>query len=567
MEAKVSFPLSAKLVFIFSFLTTILFAAAFFLASYFIQKSTIARGMAQNEALNIRTATAVQNEFSKQQEEATNLVNSANYLSLFSSETFEAEFYSFLENYFSLNGTVYFIYSDTIGIRINETNLRKAQETENYFSKWASTSADGIYNISEKIGQPALAIVFTSKKDYSTQKTAVAFSSRNLISLLSSGTVSNSMIWDTAGNLLAASSSLKTHSNSKFSGYSFGEQILSSPERFTNFIGHNEENDAKRLYSAQIFSNRFIVVTFTELNKILSSVAKAQILIIILYFAVMCLGVLLTKKTARKFVNPLEQLTEAMRFISAGKFNIELPVKSNDETAVLTESFNKMALSLEDFKGTNTISERKFITRHKLFGATVMQIKLENFYLLPECGEEKSKEFLDKYFSQITAAVQKGKGRILLQNQSTITCGWLDSDFEGSAQNAAWNAVKTTFMLRYQLFVMNKNRRNELKDNLRFNIGLSSGIIKLTNSEISENKNAIFEGQPMLFADCAADLNKTERTDIILEKSTFDFVKDRLIAQQVEEEKTQFADQKYYIAINVAGMKGPQNLKQLVKVL
>lgn len=98
-------------------------------------------------------------------------------------------------------------------------------------------------------------------------------------------------------------------------------------------------------------------------------------------------------------------------------------------------------------------------------------------------------------------------------------------------------------------------------------MGLSTGNVLLKTSEYSENENLTLEGQAVIFATFAADLNKIERSDIVIENSTAELIKDKIIFDKIPEEFTDFSSQKYFAVINALNMKGPQNLIQLKKAL
>lgn len=569
MEEKVSFSIRTKLCIIYIAFTTLLFGASFFLISFFSTKLSIKKSFAENEAINSRTLNGIQTVVLRQQEETANLFLSADYLSLFSSETFEAEFFTFLENFFTLNKSVLFVYDENYGIRINQQNLNKTSTTESYFSLWASSAEEGLHNLSSYFQHPVTASVFSYKKNNSLRKMAVAFSSKNLVSLLGTGSLNSSLLLNSKGQLLISSDIEETLSEADKSGFSCFEKALSSSEKYFQFMDYDESNLMCLFNSAKSGTGKdSVLITKIPLSKATDSTTRTQFLVILLYIITLSLGILILRSFSARIISKLEYLIEAFHFIEAGKFNIELHDNSKDELSAVLKTFNKMAYSLEDFKDSNRIKDRKNVKTNVSFPCTVMKIKLENYGTLDDCTSKKSfSELLNIWNETISKCIQKGKGRIMLQNQTEFICNWADSDFENSSEEAAWNALKTAFFLRYEFFLLNKIRKEKQMKNVRINIGLSTGNILLKTSEYSENENLMLDGQAVIFASFAAELNKIEKSDIIIENSTAELIKDKIIFEKIPEEFTEFAAQKYFAVINALNMKGPQNLIQLKKAL
>lgn len=69
--------------------------------------------------------------------------------------------------------------------------------------------------------------------------------------------------------------------------------------------------------------------------------------IIIVLIAIALVGLLIAFGFARKLIKPILELTTGAREIATGDLTVRVDVKSNDETMVLADTFNQMAIDLE----------------------------------------------------------------------------------------------------------------------------------------------------------------------------------------------------------------------------
>ena len=77
-----------------------------------------------------------------------------------------------------------------------------------------------------------------------------------------------------------------------------------------------------------------------------------------LFFLVFAALFLISRKVARKFVNPVLELTEGMKKIATGDLDTRLSIKTRDEIEALADSVNAMTVDLKSYIGQAKKSER-----------------------------------------------------------------------------------------------------------------------------------------------------------------------------------------------------------------
>jgi two-component system sensor histidine kinase VicK len=133
-----------------------------------------------------------------------------------------------------------------------------------------------------------------------------------------------------------------------------GASLELSPNIITALSG--EQGDALQLsgrfmdFAVPISSggNTFIIYIRDEKTGLSEQMTEIFTIIIEALMIGLIIAILLAFALSKTMTNPIENLTKSAKMVAAGNFSEPLPVHSNDEIGVLTQTFNDMSAILRD---------------------------------------------------------------------------------------------------------------------------------------------------------------------------------------------------------------------------
>lgn len=248
--------------------------------------------------------------------------------------------------------------------------------------------------------------------------------------------------------------------------------------------------------------------------------------------AVLVLGLLV----ARRITAPMLRLVAANREVSRGVLEVYVPPTTEDETGVLTSSFNEMVAGLrerERVKDTfgkymsREVTDYLLSNEVKLGGEsreiTVLMSDIRGFTSLSEGMEPQDLvAFLNRYFSKMVRCVLRNHGRVDKYMGDAILASF---GAPIPRPNHAEDAVRTCLQMRAELEEFNAELEAEGRKPIRIGIGVNTGTVIIGNIGSEERLEYTIIGDVVNTTQRVEDLTKEFAWDILISETTYEKVK------------------------------------------
>jgi len=328
------------------------------------------------------------------------------------------------------------------------------------------------------------------------------------------------------------------------------------------------------------------VITSVEYNKVFEGIAATTRRNLYLTAAVLFISIVLIWFFAKSISIPLKALAAAAHAIENGTFELTLKPRGRDEIGILTSSFQKMCAALGIFgRFTNRdIAVRAMrgeirpggLTKH----ATVFFSDIRGF---TEKSEDFTKVFgddasdrivhwLNNYLTRMVECVEKTGGAVDKFIGDAVMAHWGTVYTAGSPQKDAYNCVFAALMMRKAVYQINKKSRPGDPGNPPISIGcgINTGIVTAgqIGSELRMEYTVI--GDPVNLASRIEALNKPLGTDILISESTWNFVKNYFVTEEMPSVTVKGKERpvRIFAVVTIAGAAGgPQTLAEVRELL
>ena len=253
--------------------------------------------------------------------------------------------------------------------------------------------------------------------------------------------------------------------------------------------------------------------------------------IIILMGIVFTLNLLLTIVISRFYSKPLLRLKDCAQNIANGNYDIRTGITTGDELGVLSDTFNDMAVSLQEkelmydtFGKVVTPEIRNWLLQGNtnLGGetvcATVLFCDIRGFTTLSEqINPKQVVSLLNKYFSGMEQCIVKHNGIINKYIGDAIMAIF---GVPLANENQALDAYKCCLDMRKKLTELNKELEAENLPQLKFGIGLHTGNVLAGNIGSNSRMEYTVIGDTVNVASRIESLCKEYDCDLLLSETT-----------------------------------------------
>lgn len=323
------------------------------------------------------------------------------------------------------------------------------------------------------------------------------------------------------------------------------------------------------------------VVVELEKDKALESVNRLRTTAILIAGIIILAALLLVYFFAKTISEPIRELKLAADRIKGGDYSTHLVPRSGDEVGALTQSFNEMAVGLEErekLKGAlgkfvnPEIAEKAMKGELKLGGerriATIFFSDIRSFTAISEKLEpEEVVEFLNAYMTIMVKIIGDYSGIVDKFIGDAIMAVWGVPESKG---NDALNAVNATLEMRRALLEFNKGRGSDKKPIIKIGSGLNTGPVLAGQIGSEDRLDYTVIGDAVNLASRVETLNKPFGTDILISQDTYNIVKDEFDCEPMQKIKVKGksdAQQIYAVLRKKNDKTGPKNLAELRKLL
>jgi adenylate cyclase len=360
-------------------------------------------------------------------------------------------------------------------------------------------------------------------------------------------------------------------------------QFLKSQPAKTAFTVYKTPGTGEEIFSAfsKIDIGSTAVVVEISKDKALESVDKLRTMAALIAGIIILSALLFVYFFAKTISEPIRELKLAADKIKDGDYNTRLTPRSGDEVGALTQSFNEMAVGLEErekLKGAlgkfvnPEIAEKAMKGEIKLGGerkvATIFFSDIRSFTAISEKLEpEEVVEFLNDYMTIMVRIIGQHQGIVDKFIGDAIMAVWGVPESKG---NDALNAINATIEMRTALIEFNKGRGSDKKPLIKIGCGLNTGPVLAGQIGSDDRLDYTVIGDAVNLASRVESLNKPFGTDILISQDTYNIVKGDFDCEPMQKIKVKGksdAQQIYAVLRKKGDATGPKDLVALRKLL
>lgn len=590
-QKKVKVPIHLKLETIFSLLLIVALGAAIFMVATFVRNDERQKAEDNNLTINERTAKSINTAIQAEQINAVDLLNALHLIPEDDEETANFLF----KDYCDHSSHILFVKSEKTGIKCDEKQLTAYPDLAETVARWLDSSevkmleanvisgTSEVLNASGIIHAPALCILFPFTVNGKKEAAAVAFKSDSLTELLTIGSNNSTFIVNKEGEVLIHSDYDKMVKGENLSFLPAVQEFANTDSSDTQKL-FPDENGENWYYANQKIIGDMLVITSVSEKQIFQAIDRTTYLSILFALAVIFLSILVIRIFSKGITSPIGDLVDAAHSIEEGNYELDLQPRTKDEVGLLTNSFTSMAKGLAERERLKTtfskftnkaIAEKAMRGEMQLGGetknATIFFSDIRSFTAMSEkLTPEEVVDFLNKYMTRMVECVNKTNGVVDKYIGDAIMAVWGAPESAGTPADDAWNAVKAALMMRISLYQHNKERAAEGKPPIKIGCGLNTGPVVAGQIGSSERMEYTVIGDAVNFASRTESLNKPFATDILITENTWNYVKDKIIYEEMPSVhvKGKEAAVRMFAVVNVINAKsGPQNIDELRKFL
>lgn len=590
-QKKVKVPISFKLETIFSILLIVALGAAILMVAIFVRNDEQQKAIDNNLTINERTAKSINTAIQAEQINAVDLLNALHVLS--DDDTEAADF--LFKDYCNHSSHILFIKSQKTGVKCNEKLLTTYPDFSETVERWLDSSevkkveanvlndSSEVLNASGIIHAPALCILFPFTVNGKKEMAAVAYKSDSLTELLTIGSNNSTFLVNREGEVLIHTDYDKMVKGENLSYLPAVKEFASTKSSDMQKL-LPDENGENWYYANQRIIGDMLVITSVSENQIFQAIDRTTRLSILFACAVIFLAVFVIRLFSKGITSPIGDLVDAAHSIEEGNYELDLKPRTKDEVGLLTNSFTSMAKGLAERERLKTtfskftnkaIAEKAMRGEMQLGGetknATIFFSDIRSFTAMSEkLTPEEVVDFLNKYMTRMVECVNKTNGVVDKYIGDAIMAVWGAPESAGTPADDAWNAVKAALMMRISLYQHNKERAAEGKPPIKIGCGLNTGPVVAGQIGSSERMEYTVIGDAVNFASRTESLNKPFATDILITENTWNYVKDKIIYEEMPSVhvKGKEAAVRMFAVVNVINAKsGPQNINELRQFL
>lgn len=299
-------------------------------------------------------------------------------------------------------------------------------------------------------------------------------------------------------------------------------------------------------------------------NLYIMGIALSLYILIIFYFA-------------KSITRPILNLVSATQEIEHGKFRVDIQPTTTDEVGLLTNSFIKMGVGLEEREKVKDALGR-FVNKEvadmvlkgelKLGGerknCAIFFSDIRSFTAISEKLEpEEVVEFLNAYMTQMVHCVNVTNGTVDKFIGDAVMATWGAAFSRG---NDAENAVNGALMMRKALLEFNKGRGGDKKPIIKIGSGLNYGPVIAGQIGSSDKMEYTVIGDAVNLASRIESLNKPFGTDILISHDLYEAVKDIFKVEKMKAIKVKGKEEPQIIYAVLGRLDDPNCPKDLEEV-
>ena len=419
------------------------------------------------------------------------------------------------------------------------------KEQGEFFSR-AENGETIVLNASPYFNANLLALIMPLELNGETSAVLVIFSPESLAETFSSET-NEAMLVNTAGDILISSNLNSSVENKSIKDTQIYSIVFENKSRQQQLVYKGKDGSEYFVSYYKLLSDEIAVVTQIKDKIVFEALQTALRRNLWLELTLLFSAVLVVWFVSKTISVPIEELTEAVKCIEQGQFDVSIKKRTHDELLVLAESIEQMGQGLAErgrLKETfgrfiNTeIAERAMRGELKLGGenrkVTIFFTDIRSFTAKAEkMKPEALVAFLNRYLERMVECVTQTGGCVDKFIGDSIMAVW-GAPLAGESPKAnALAAVTTALMMRNALIKFNEEEKANNREPIQFGCGISSGDVTAGQIGSKERMEYTVIGDTVNLASRIEAINKPLCTDILISEQTYKFLKDDIIVEEM----------------------------------
>ncbi|GHV83447.1 adenylate/guanylate cyclase domain-containing protein [Spirochaetia bacterium] len=449
--------------------------------------------------------------------------------------------------------------------------LRQAQAGEA-----SLVSGGGIFDT------PMIALLYPQKLNGADGTGVVLFSAAALTEIFSaSGNNTSYMINNSADVLIHPNSDfIKMEAN--FSDNPFVAELLESPDSGRQKLW--TDSDGERYFGAFQKIPHFagVVVTTIPYNVVFAGILSTINRNAALSAGILIISIVVMLLYSKTISRPLKALTVAAGDIEAGKYVLNLNIKSNDEIGVLADSFTGMGNGLINFEKFTNKTIVRLARQGQLERTGVKKTVTVCFSLIRDfnenCENFKAEEvvsFVNEYLSRLVPCITATGGdvdKFLTQDGVVIMALWGATSSSGYAESDAFACIRTCLMMRAALRCLNEERRDPSSNIakhvplIKMGCGINTGEVVSGQMGSDQRMEYTVIGDAVNLAARIEGPNDLFDTDILITENTWQMIGHKLVTEEMESLEVKGKEQPLRV-FSVVNSKEPKESEKILEDL
>jgi adenylate cyclase len=308
---------------------------------------------------------------------------------------------------------------------------------------------------------------------------------------------------------------------------------------------HSRGSGGSFVSMRRIASGGAAVLTEIEDSVILEGINATTIRNIYFAVSVWFLSLLLIRFFSTRLTRQLQILNEAVEAIEDGRDHGLIPVKTHDETGILTETMNSMNKALLSFERFTNKEIARLAHKGKLTPggsykrASFLFSDIRSFTALSENMKPADVvEFLKEYMERMVDCVMVSRGDIDKFIGDAVMAHWGavqhgESRTDSSGEQDALAAVRAALMMRVSLQCFNRERERDKKSVIKIGCGINSGRVVAGQIGTEERLEYTVIGDAVNLAERSESCNKKLGSDILITEHTWRLAGSRYVTEEM----------------------------------
>jgi adenylate cyclase len=405
-----------------------------------------------------------------------------------------------------------------------------------------------VRNVTQVFNMPMLVMVFPWTEEEGLYILGVAYVFFTLDSLaeifhggiLDVQTDNVSFMINSGGDVLIHPNKFLIDTAANFSSFDYIKNIMTNNNIRMQTIYSDENGD--RYIGAFEASNETDCLVITNINekKVLNSIRHTTIRNIIVSVIVVIFAVFFMIYFSRSISLPIKILRDAAAQIETGDYNLNIPVKTNDEIGELTQSFIRMWRGIENFEKFTDKALVSLMRNNKLSAigksrmVSIAFIFIRNFDQITRSMNAKKKvEFVNSYLSRVVPCILKNNGLIdkyLTQEGLVVMALWGSTGGRVSSRRSAYDCVRSAIEIRMVNHEQNKKHPDHA---IKIGCGINSGNVIAGQIGSDERMEWTVVGDAVNLAARFEGPNDLFDTDILVTENIMALVGDKFITEEM----------------------------------